>query len=366
MDISDIINGKLESDEEKQYFIPFIQCGDKDFLDNVIRKLSGGGGGSSSGVPKEPKEQGLWICLKLLHGDQRQVTEENPHLVSSYTAVARKMGFPEVILPGDVRNDLYLTLVQGDFSKGTKSLDRSIEVTVMVCNEKGFIIPGVITYGAGADLMDEYKSVIYYHEDKPKWMETFKIAIPIEEFYSAHLKFTFKHRSSSEAKDKVEKPFALSYVKLMQENGTTLKDETHELLVYKVRNTTWLNLTVLDHKRLEDPLAYLNLPATRQELEELVAVTASPKSSVQAPGIALSPRDAFSISSLVCSTKLTQNVDLLGLLKWRTNPENLEAKLYALMKVDGEEVVKDDASHKMFNFFLELFIFGKMTWKWLS
>lgn len=56
-------------------------------------------------------------------------------------AIARKMGFPEVILPGDVRNDLYLTLVSGDFSKGVKNTDKNIQVTVTVCNEKGQIIP---------------------------------------------------------------------------------------------------------------------------------------------------------------------------------------------------------------------------------
>ena len=40
------------------------------------------------------------------------------------------MGFPEVILPGDVRNDLYLTLISGEFSKGSKSTDKNVEVTV--------------------------------------------------------------------------------------------------------------------------------------------------------------------------------------------------------------------------------------------
>lgn len=52
-------------------------------------------------------------------------------------AVARKMGFPEVILPGDVRNDLYLTIAYGEFSKGSKSSDKNIENVVTVCNEKG-------------------------------------------------------------------------------------------------------------------------------------------------------------------------------------------------------------------------------------
>lgn len=127
---------------------------------------------------------------------------------------------------------------------------------VKVCNERGVSIPGVMTLGGGAPPIDEYHSVIYYHEDKPKWFETFKVAVPIDEFKQAHLKFTFKHRSSNEAKDKSEKPFALSYVKLMQRNGTTLQDTRHELLVYK-----------LDHKKYEEAdSSYLKLPSTQGEL----------------------------------------------------------------------------------------------------
>lgn len=117
-----------------------------------------------------------------------------------------------------------------------------------------------MTLGGGVSPIDEYHSVIYYHEDKPRWCETFKIAIPIEEFKQAHLKFTFKHRSSNEAKDKSEKPFALSYVKLMQRNGTTLQDIQHELLVYK-----------LDPKKYEEiDISYLKLPSTRGELVKLI------------------------------------------------------------------------------------------------
>lgn len=166
------------------------------------------------------------------------------------------MGFPEVILPGDVRNDLYLTLVSGEFSKGSKSTDKNVEVTVKVCSEDGTSIPGVITLGGGAPSVDEYHSVIYYHEDKPRWCETFKIAVPIEEFKQAHLKFTFKHRSSNEAKDRSEKPFAMSYVKLMQRNGTTLQDTDHSLLVYKIENK----------KYEETDINYLKLPSTKKEL----------------------------------------------------------------------------------------------------
>lgn len=56
--------------------------------------------------------------------------------------------------------------------------------------------------------------------------------------------------------------------------------------------------------------------------------------------LSLSSKDNFIIATNVCSTKLTQNVDLLGLLNWSSCNTDLKESLLALMKVDGEEVVK--------------------------
>ncbi|XP_076229499.1 dedicator of cytokinesis protein myoblast city isoform X7 [Nomia melanderi] len=341
MDITLYITGKLEGDSDHHHFIPFVQCCEKESLDGTLRRILSqkeasiqkSGNGSNGNFTGG---QGLWASLKLLRGDPKQVREENPHLVLGNVATARKMGFPEVILPGDVRNDLYLTLISGEFNKGSKSTDKNVEVTVKVCNEFGTPIPGVMTLGGGALPIDEYHSVIYYHEDKPRWCETFKIAIPIEEFKQAHLKFTFKHRSSNEAKDKSEKPFALSYVKLMQRNGTTLQDIQHELLVYK-----------LDQKKYEEAdISYLKLPSTRSELVEL-NVEKKPTLGV----LTLSTKDSFLIATNICSTKLTQNVDLLGLLNWASHNTDLKESLAALMKVDGEEIVKflQDVLDALFN-----------------
>lgn len=84
----------------------------------------------------------FFIIIHILYfKDYFKVREENPHLVLGNVSVARKMGFPEVILPGDVRNDLYLTILSGEFSKGNKKSDKNVEVIVRVCNQKGQPIP---------------------------------------------------------------------------------------------------------------------------------------------------------------------------------------------------------------------------------
>lgn len=33
----------------------------------------------------------------------------------------------------------------------------------------------MISEGAGGDMVSEYKTVVYYHDDKPKWCETVKV-----------------------------------------------------------------------------------------------------------------------------------------------------------------------------------------------
>ncbi|CAH0555295.1 unnamed protein product [Brassicogethes aeneus] len=328
MDITAYMSGKLDSNLEQEFPVPFISC-DKDNLEQTLRKII-----NKSSL--DSKNHHLYVSWKLLRGDLRQVREENAHLVLGNVSISRKMGFPEVILPGDVRNDLYLTIVGGEFNKGNKSSDKNVEVTVKVCNSSGKPIPGVISVGGGISNINEYRSVIYYHEDKPQWYETFKVAIPIEEFKTSHIKFIFKHRSSNEAKDKNEKPFAMAYVTLMQENGTTLKDSKHDLVVYKIDHKKWT----------EDSMEYFQMPPKLENIK-------NPK--LTNGGLSLNLKDSFSIYSNICSTKLTQNVDLLGLLNWSANKDTLRDSLTALMKVDGEEVVKflQDILDALFNIIME-------------
>ncbi|XP_052010886.1 dedicator of cytokinesis protein 2-like isoform X2 [Xyrauchen texanus] len=333
MDISDIIKGKMEGDEEKQYFIPFQPVvAENDFLHTLLNKVTTSRGGSGG--------QGLWVTMKMLVGDIVQIRKEYPHLVDRSTMVARKLGFPEIIMPGDIRNDIYLTLYSGDFDKSNKSTQKNVEVIMLVCNEEGKVMPNSICLGAGDRPVNEYKSVIYYQLKQPRWMETFKVAIPLEEMPRVHLRFMFRHRSSLESKDKSEKNFAMAFVRLIKEDGTVLRDGIHELTVFKG-----------DSKRLEQVSSYLSLPSERNHTDRQKGATLMHSSS----GLSVSSRDSFTIATLACSTKLTQNVGLLGLLKWRSRPEMLKQNLQELKLIDGEEVVKflQDILDALFNIMME-------------
>lgn len=318
IDLTPIIKKAEDFKSDTQLCMPFASC-EKETLDATLRKFFNG----KDQLGKDGSN--IWISVELLHGDLKQLKEEYPHLIVGNVAHARKLGFPEIIFPGDVRNDLYVTLVQGEFSKIIlgKTSDKNIEVSVTVCNDKGEIVHDVITQGGGAPMSSEYRSVIYYHDDKPKWNETFKINVPIEEFIRCHLKFMFKHRSSNDSKDKNEKPFALSYVKLQQDNGTTLQQGNHQLVVYKI-----------DHKKYDESTQfnYYTLPSQNFEL------LATPKPL--AAGFSLLNKDSFTIDINLCSTKLTQDVDLLGLLRWQMGRDRLEESLKQLLNVSPEEIVK--------------------------
>uniref|UniRef100_A0A8B9CTY9 Dedicator of cytokinesis 5 n=1 Tax=Anser brachyrhynchus TaxID=132585 RepID=A0A8B9CTY9_9AVES len=317
MDITDIIHGKVD-DEEKVHPISV----------NVTLLFVG-----------------LWVSLKLLPGDLAQVQKDFSHLVDRSTAVARKMGFPEIILPGDVRNDIYVTLVQGEFDKGKKKTPKNVEVTMSVHDEDGNLQEKAIHPGAGYEGVSEYKSVVYYQVKQPCWYETVKVSVCIY-ISRCHLRFTFRHRSSQESRDKSERAFGMGFVKLMNADGTTLQDGKHNLIVYKG-----------DNKKMEDAKCYLTLPCTKMEMEEKEAPSGKNLHHLaNFTPTKDSTKDSFQIATLICSTKLTQNVDLLGLLNWRSNSQNIAHNLRKLMEVEGGEIVKflQDTLDALFNIMMEM------------
>uniref|UniRef100_A0A3B4GVY5 Dedicator of cytokinesis protein 3-like n=1 Tax=Pundamilia nyererei TaxID=303518 RepID=A0A3B4GVY5_9CICH len=230
--MSDVLQTISELKEEKDFVLKVYTCNNENewyqIHENIIRK-------SSTKYTAPSTNYGLIISLQLLRGDMEQVRRENPLIFSRGVAITRKLGFPDVIMPGDIRNDLYLTLERGDFERGGKSVQKNIEVTIYVLYADGEILKDCISLGSGEPNVPEHRSFVLYHNNSPRWSEVIKLPIPIDRFRGSHLRFEFRHCST---KDKGEKKlFGFAFTPLMREDGTTLSDESHELYVYKVSYT---------------------------------------------------------------------------------------------------------------------------------
>uniref|UniRef100_A0A8C3EWG0 Dedicator of cytokinesis 3 n=1 Tax=Corvus moneduloides TaxID=1196302 RepID=A0A8C3EWG0_CORMO len=264
---------------------------------------------------------GLIISLQLLRGDMEQIRRENPMIFNRGVSVTRKLGFPDVIMPGDIRNDLYLTLEKGDFERGGKSVQKNIEVTMYVLYADGEILKDCISLGSGEPSRSAYHSFVLYHNNSPRWGEIIKLPIPIDRFRGSHLRFEFRHCST---KDKGEKKlFGFAFTPLMRDDGTTLSDDIHELYVYKCDENSTFNNHAL----------YLGLPCCKEDYNGCPNI---PSSLI----FQRSTKETFSVSTQLSSTKLTQNVDLLALLKWKAYPDRVMDILGRLRHVSGEEIVK--------------------------
>jgi len=322
LSVTDIVSGKREENEDKEYLLQIHPCaGEGEFMDTLIRKSI-----NREQEKQSTTDQGIWLSLQMLHGDMQTVREEHPSLVNRFTVVARKHGFPDVIFPGDTRNDIYITLISGNFERGSKSANKNIQVSMAVHAGDGTLLQDVISTGAGEDMCSEYHSCIYYHCAQPKWMETVKLSVPIERIQGAHIRFTFKHRATNDEKDKGQKISAFSFLPLMNRNGTSLEDRLYDLTVFKCET-----------RKIDSNVTYLTLP---YEKVTAIGTLAQQKKTIGVGGFTYSKNETFQISFQLCSTKLAQNVDLLGLLKWRSQKEKLPTILPALMKVSGEEIVK--------------------------
>ncbi|XP_068598199.1 dedicator of cytokinesis protein 3 [Brachionichthys hirsutus] len=316
--MSDVLQTISELKEEKDFVLKVYTCNNEyewyQIHENIIRK-------SSTKYTAPSTSYGLIISLQLLRGDMDQVRRENPLIFSRGVAITRKLGFPDVIMPGDIRNDLYLTLERGDFERGGKSVQKNIEVTVYVLYADGEILKDCISPGSGEPNVPDHRSFVLYHNNSPRWSEVIKLPIPIDRFRGSHLRFEFRHCST---KDKGEKKLiGFAFTPLMREDGTTLSDESHELYVYKCdENTTFSNHAL-----------YLGLPCCKNDFSSCPSI---PSGLV----FQRSAKETFWISTQLSSTKLTQNVDLLALLKWKAHPDRVMDILGRLRHVSGEEIVK--------------------------
>ncbi|CAB0010662.1 unnamed protein product [Nesidiocoris tenuis] len=314
--------------DEKEFSFKAYQTEDKDFHqlhEFIIRKVTN----KYSPLPGQPN-YGIVMSLRVLHGELSQVREENPLLLKNIT-LTKKLGFPDVIMPGDVRNDLYICVEKGEFERGGKSTAKNIEVSVMVLDNQGNTIEDSVFGASGMDGASVYKSAVMYHTNSPTWAEIVSLAIPLDRFQAAHLRLEYRHCSTREKADH-KKLLGFSFARLMEPSGATLQDGSHELLIYRCDDIAKLK-----------PGLYLSLPSS---------VGDGPSMNGQVH-FSASHKESVTIRSTLCSTKLTQNADLLALLQWKARPERIQDALARALRLDGEELVKflQDVLDALFSIF---------------
>ncbi|XP_050087293.1 dedicator of cytokinesis protein 3 isoform X2 [Anopheles aquasalis] len=303
--------------EEKEFSFKIFQCEEKDYHqlhELIIKKASG----KFQPINASPQGQyGLVVSMKLLHGELSQAKLEQPILFQG-AAITKKIGFPDVIMPGDVRNDLFLTLERGEFERVGISTAKNIEVTALVLDENGRVVQECIAIASGSPLQAHYKSMVLYHNNSPAWNETIRMFVPIDKFSKAHVRFEFRSCSTRDKSD--PKLFGFSFARLMEPGGATIADGAHELHVYKCEDILKVQ-----------PNVYLRLPCS----------AADRHSQGDSPSpYHRSSKEAFYVRTVLCSTKLTQNGDLLSLLQWRNRPEGIQDSLQRVLRLHNEELIK--------------------------
>uniref|UniRef100_A0A452TM77 Dedicator of cytokinesis 4 n=1 Tax=Ursus maritimus TaxID=29073 RepID=A0A452TM77_URSMA len=301
LSIADLLTGETKDDLILKVYMCNTESEWYQIHENIIKKLNARYNltGSNAGE----------FSLQLLFADIEQIRREYSSVFSHGVSITRKLGFSNIIMPGEMRNDLYITIERGEFEKEGK-------VTMFIVESSGQILKDFISFGSGEPPASEYHSFVLYHNNSPRWSELLKLPIPVDKFRGAHIRFEFRHCSTKEKGEK--KLFGFSFVPLMQEDGRTLPDGTHELIVHKCEENT----------NLQDTTRYLKLPFSKGIL------LGSNHQAIKAT------KESFWITSFLCSTKLTQNGDMLDLLKWRTHPDKITGCLSKIKEIDGSEIVK--------------------------
>ncbi|KAI9456498.1 C2 domain in Dock180 and Zizimin proteins-domain-containing protein [Lactarius psammicola] len=296
---------------------------------------------------KSPRAEMIAVSVKVFHGNAQTIVKENTSLLLD-TPLTLRLGFPDVVFPGEDRNELYVKLWSGDFPSSNNNAARrsvspfvrgpgsfttsNIQVTIEVRDTTGKIVENVISQGAGEPNVSQFHSLVFLRNNQPTFNELIKLALPWFELPPWHLFFTFRYRSSGKSVkilggETGDKPFAFAFLPLFPDGRAFLEDGSHTLVLYRA-----------DRLNQITPDMYLGatpwlLPGQRQE-----QLTVPAELQRMAPPI----RDVLVIRSSLCSTRHTQNPVLSRLLNWTQIEEKelLSAVLVKFTFVGEIEIVK--------------------------
>jgi dedicator of cytokinesis protein 3 len=298
----------------------------------------------------------LAVSIKIFQGNAQTIIKENMSLLQD-TPLTLRLGFPDVVFPGDTRNELYVKLWSGEFAmshqrSGSSSARLSmanfarvgqlgplqgahenVQVTIEVRDAEGRTLDKRISMGSGEPAVTQFHSLVFARNNQPTYGELIKLCLPTGGMDGWHLFFTVRHRSGREKSvpraggETLDRPFAFGFLPLFSENRAFLEDGSHTLVLYRADRLSQIT-----------PDMYLGatprLPPGQRP--EQVSVP------VEMQRIAPPLRDNVALRTSLCSTRFTQNPVLLHLLNWQRidDDELLQTVLTKFTFVGEMEIVK--------------------------
>ncbi|GAA97961.1 uncharacterized protein L969DRAFT_167041 [Mixia osmundae IAM 14324] len=274
----------------------------------------------------------LVLALTMLSGTSDQISGATSGHDSAPIIITKRLGFSDVVLPEDIRNDVYVKLWSADFGnfarqkgKGVKvplataTQAISLEATLEIRRDSGLTVTDAISSGCGGSVSrPQHTSVVYRNQYAPTWGELVKLSLPETQTKALpHLFFTFRNKAARSGAD-AERPFAFAYLPLLSTTGGSFpSDGDHDLIVYPYDSES------------SRPSAYFQH---------------SHEANQEAPRAANALPDRFTIKTSLFSTLLTQNATLLKLMQWEshlgTDPTEASRVLASLKFVSEVEVCK--------------------------
>lgn len=274
---------------------------------------------SSTGkYTKLPSVSQLQIFVKgFANADTDLLVRTTPTLLHE-VFLTRKIGFPGA--PTRPRSDIYLTLSEALFPKnaflshpktGTTPLPQqfsfaNLQLTIEVRRSNGERIEGCIHPSQNNTGHTAWRTTAV--ERGEPWNVTVRLAIPPDDVPGSHIIMSVA--------DAPEFPFALCWMPLWPHDAF-VRDGEHSLALYRYDEHT-SGLVSGRH-------AYLSLPWSSKRKDESV----------------VGPLASLRLQTYLCSTKYSQDPNLLGLLKWRDQgPGQLTNLLQRFTFVPAIEIVK--------------------------
>ncbi|CAI6265524.1 unnamed protein product [Periconia digitata] len=267
---------------------------------------------------KHPQMNRVSVHLKAFADpDAESLIEKTPTLLHNIRQT-RKIGFSGA--PTKPRSDIYLTLVEafmprscllshpktGTIPLAVTSPMNNLQLTIEVRKASGERIEGCIYPSTNSAGHTAWRTTAV--ERGEKWNHTIRLAIEPEDVPGSHIVMSVA--------DAPEFPFALCWMPLW-ENNAFVRDSGKTLCMYQYDQYT--------SSMIKGKGAYLGLPWSIKKGDDQV----------------MGPVAQLHLHTYLCSTKYSQDPDLLGLLRWKEQAGN---ELVGLLKrfryVPEIEIVK--------------------------